>query len=439
MSMLPIYKVGDPMLDRLPKAALRAIQSERLRTIVRYCFDNTEFWRRKFDEAGLAPSDVRGIEDLRRIPFCTKAELQADQAAHPPFGSYVGSDRTQWCKVFSTSGTTGKPLRRIVSRADWQKILDRFTRISPVAPGDIVIVLGPVDDLFGATAGAEGLAHAGAIVVPAGRYDTRRKIELICELRPTVVTGTASYLMHVAEVAREMGVDLASLGIKGLSSVGEPGAAIPATRQRLAAVWGAFVGDGYGLTEILPLGGGCLHRTSTHIPDDLVITEIVDPKTGVALPTSEPGEVVFTNLICDTHPLLRYRTGDVARTAPDEICDCGFTGTILSNSIEGRVDDMVWFKGINLYPSVIENAIRSVEDVGEEFEILIEGDYNPRMTVRVELPAGREANDALRDAIKKTIRTSTGFGAEIELLPPASLPRTDGRKKARRVRDIRNR
>jgi phenylacetate-CoA ligase len=221
--------------------------------------------------------------------------------------------------------------------------------------------------------------------------------------------------------------------------VGEPGAAIPATRRRLAEAWGAFVGDGYGLTEILPLGSGCVHRTSTHIPDDLVITEIIDLTTGKAATDGEPGEIVLTNLICDTHPLLRFRTGDIARRAAVDACECGFSGTLLANSIEGRADDMIWFKGVNLYPSAIEEAVRSVEGVGGEFEIVIEGDGNPRMTLRVEHADGVQPDAALSGRLKESMRAKIGLSAEIELLPPASLPRTDGRKKARRLRDLRNR
>lgn len=432
----PPYYTGDARFDRMPKHALRAVQAERLKSLVAYIYEATPFWRRKLDEAGVDPRSVTSVDDLTRLPFCDKKELLADQAAHPPFGSYVGTPQNQWYRIFSTSGTTGTPLKRVVSRADWKRVLDRFLRISPVGPGDIVAILGPLDDLFGATAGAEGLAHAGALVLPLSRYDTRKKIELMVQYRPVAVSGTASYLMHMAEVAREMGVDLTSLGIKGLNSVGEPGAAIPATRERLAKGWGAFVGDGYGLTEILPLGNSCLHHSGTHIPDDLVITEIVDPATGLQCQPGEPGEIVFTNLICDTHPLLRYRTGDIARIEPGECCKCGFTGTVLARSIEGRVDDMIWFKGINLYPAVIEQAVRSVPQAGDEFEIVIEGAGNPVMRVRVETD---RAEEATKTAITLAIRKAAGLGVQVELIEPGTLSRADGRTKARRVRDLRGR
>src|SRR5262249_4295037 len=161
-----------------------------------------------------------------RIPFCTKEELQADQRVHSPFGSYLATDTKRLVRFTTTSGTTGRPLRRVFSARDWGYVLDRLQRSSPVGPGDIVMTLGPVDGLMGPTASAEAHARAGAMVVLAGLFDSVAKVRLIAELRPTIVSGAASYLLHLIDVARSEGVELASLGIRTVISVGEPGAAI---------------------------------------------------------------------------------------------------------------------------------------------------------------------------------------------------------------------
>ena len=386
MAMLPDYAVLDLKLERLPIDALRALQSERLCAMVRYVYEETPFWRRKFDEAGLTPDDVRGLEDLTKIPFCTKSELQADQAAHPPFGSYVGTPRSKWVKFFATSGTTGKPLRRVFSARDWNCVLDRFQRNPHVGPGDVCVTLWPIDGLMGPTAGAEHTERAGAMVVLAGMFDSKTKVQLIRDLRPAVVIGTASYLLHLNELAAEMQVDLRALGIRTVLSVGEPGGAVEATRQRLTDGWGAFVNDGYGLTELFPLGGGCRYSRSLHIASDLVITEIVEPDTGRPLPPEEPGEVVYTNLVSDTQPLLRFRSRDIARMAVQEPCQCGFSGVRLRDSIEGRVDDMIWVRGVNVFPSAIEGVVRGFEHLTSEYRIVVGGsDASPTLTVPVEV------------------------------------------------------
>jgi phenylacetate-CoA ligase len=440
MGHLPDYAVLDSKLERLPRPMLRELQSRRLRAMVGYVHEETPFWRRKLHAAGLTPDDIRGPEDLPRLPFCTREELQADQAAHPPFGSYVGSDPSRWVKYMATSGTTGVPLQRVFSARDWGYVLDRFQRNPVVGPGDVVVILGPVDALMGPTAASEGMARAGALVVQAGLYDTKSKVQLIRDLRPTVVSGTASYLLHLLEVAAELGVGLRELGIRAISSVGEPGAAVPATRKRLGEGWGAFVNDGYGLTEIFPLGGGCLHSTALHIPDDLVVTEIVEPESGRPLPPGVPGEVVYTNLIGDTQPLLRYRSRDIARLAPEEPCACGFTGTRLSDSIEGRVDDMLWFRGANVFPSAVEAVVRGFPELSHEYRIVVEGDRAlPTLTVRVE--AQRELapseRSALEGRVAEALAAAIRVRPRLELCPPGTLPRAEARGKMRRVLDRR--
>jgi len=439
---LPEYPILDPKLDRMPRPLLRELQATRLRAMARYVYEETPFWRRKFDEAGITPDDIKGLDDLPRIPFCTKEELQNDQAEHPPFGSYAASHPSRWVRYMATSGTTGAPLRRVFSRRDWGYTLDRFQR-SPVAgPGDIVMILGPIDGMMGPTASSESMACAGAMVVQAGLYDTKTKVGLIRDLRPTVVSGTASYLLYLLEVAAEMGVNFRECGIQAISSVGEPGAAVPATRQRLTEGWGAFVNDGYGLTEIFPLGGGCLHSTSIHLSDDMVLTEVIDPETGQVVPRGEPGELVYTNLVGDTQPLLRYRSRDIARLASEEPCACGHTGTRLLNSIEGRVDDMIWYRGANVFPSAIEAVVRGFTELSHEFQIAIEGDHAlPTMIVRVETRRQLPQSDltGLERKVYETLAVALRLHPKLHVLPPGSLPRPDGGAKVRRVIDNRKR
>jgi phenylacetate-CoA ligase len=438
MSQLPVYLVLDPKLARLPRTALEKLQASRLVTMARYLYEETPLWRRKFDVVGLGPADIRGLEDLRRIPFCTKEELQKDQAANPPFGSYTASHSSRWVKQATTSGTTGVPLQRILSARDWGYILDRFQRNPTAGPGDTVVMLGPVDGLMGPMAICEYLARVGALVVHAGLSDARSKVRLLQSVRPTMVSGTPSFLLHMLEVAGEMGVELRKLGIRSIAAAGEPGGAVPATRQRLTKGWGASLHDGYGLTELFPLGGSCALSPALHIASDLVITEIVHPESGEPVPPGQPGEAVYTNLVGDTQALLRYRSRDIARLATDEACACGFTGTRLANSIEGRVDDMIWFRGVNVFPSAVEAVVRSFDELGDQYQIVVEGDRTlPTMTIRVEMASTASTSIDVQHRVREALRGTLRVRPDVELLPPGALPRIDAHRKSRRVVDRR--
>jgi ABC-type Fe3+/spermidine/putrescine transport system ATPase subunit/phenylacetate-coenzyme A ligase PaaK-like adenylate-forming protein len=432
---LPDYLILDPALERMPADELRRLQSDRLRRMVEYVYEATPFWRTKLDAARVKPSDVGGLEDLARLPFVTRAELEADQAAHPPFGSYLAVDSRRLWRFMATSGTTGRPLRRVFSRRDWEYVLDRFERRARVEPGDVSVVLGPIDGLLGPMAGAEAAARAGALVVLAGLADSRGKVALVRDLRPTTVTGSASYLLHLAEIARESGVDLPALGIRTVVSVGEPGAAVPATRLRIAEAWGAAVVDGYGLTELFPLASGCPDSTALHIASDFVITEIVHPETGAPVAPGEPGEVVYTNLVGETQPLLRYRTRDIARLAVDGPCTCGFTGARLAQSIEGRADDMIWYRGANLFPSAIEAIVRTFPELGDEYEIVLtRAGALPDLAVRVEKRDGHAGSpEDVARRVGEALAAALRLQCRLEVLPYGSLTRADAQAKRRRV------
>ena len=300
------------------------------------------------------------------------------------------------------------------------------------------MILGPSDGLIGPTLATATAQRLGALVVHAGRYDSKTKIGMILELKPTVVSGTASYLLHLLDVASAMDVDLRDAHVRALASVGEPGAAVAASRQRLAEGWGAQVRDGFGLTEVFPLGGSCAHSTALHIASDMALVETIDPQTGERLAAGELGELVVSNLIGDTQPLLRYRTRDLVRFAVEPACQCGFTGTRLEGGILGRIDDMIWIRGANVFPLAIENAVRQFRELSSEYQVVVEGDTLPRLTVRAEplspdLVDSSELQNQLRSAIKVAIQ----INARVELVPPGTLPRSDDKAKPRRVLDLR--
>jgi phenylacetate-CoA ligase len=435
---LPAYDTRDPALSMLPREQLTALQDERLRTIVAYVHETSPFWRRKLSEAGVAPADIQSVADLPALPFTTRAELDAEQAAHPPFGEYTCSPRTEWMGLYTTSGTSGRKLKRVVSRRDWRLMIDRFYRAPAPPPGEMFMLLGPVDGVLGATVGVEAARERGSIPILAGLWDTRTKVEAIAELRPGVIAGAASYIMHLAEVAREMGVDLASCGLRGVTSFGEPGAGVEATQAVIARNFGVEeIIDGYGLTEVWPLGGNCPQSPALHIPDDLVAIECVDPDTMAPLAEGETGEIVFTTLVGDTQPLLRYRSRDIGRLTFSSPCACGQTVTRIAR-IEGRTDDMIWYRGVNFFPSAVENIVRRDSDLSPEYRIVL--DDGPRglpvVTVQVEALGEGERPELLRERVRGALRGGLGVNPEVELLALGSLPRLE-QAKAKRVLDRR--
>jgi phenylacetate-CoA ligase len=432
---LPDYRADDPSVTTLPRDELGRLQDERLRAIVAYVHATSGFWRRKLDEAGVAPADVQGVRDLPRIPLTTRAELDAEQAASPPFGDYTCSPRDTWTGVFTTSGTSGRKLKRVVSRRDFQLMLDPFKRAPPPPPGELFMLLGPVDSLLGPTVGVEAARMRGSVPVLAGLWDTRTKVQAIADLRPGVIAGAASYIVHLSEVAEEMGIDLASCGLRSVTSFGEPGAAVEATQATIGRRFGVEdIIDGYGLTEVWPLGANCPFSRALHIPDDIVAVECIDPDTGEPLPEGASGEIVLTTLVGDTHPLLRYRTRDIGRLTFSTPCECGSTFTRIAR-IEGRTDDMIWYRGANFFPSAVEDIVRRQEGLSPEYRIVL--DEGPRglpvVTIQVEAQA---PGDSLRDRVRDRLRGGLGVNPQVEVLPLGSLPRTEG-VKAKRVLDRR--
>jgi phenylacetate-CoA ligase len=425
---LPDYRTDDPALKCLPRDELRALQDERLRAVVAYARETSGFWRGRLADAG----EVHGVADLDRLPLTTRAELGAEQAEHAPFGDYTCSPRETWMGIFTTSGTSGRKLKRVVSWRDWRLMIGLLHRNPAPPPGEIFMLLGPIDGLLGPTVGVEAARLRGSIPVLAGMWDTRTKVQAIAELRPGVIAGAASYIVHLSEVAAEMGVDLSACGLRAVTSFGEPGAAIEATHATIGQRFGVEqIVDGYGLTEVWPLGGNCPQSRALHIPEDVVAVECIDPDSGAPVAEGEAGEIVLTTLVGDTHPLLRYRTRDVGRLIVGEPCACGSTFARIER-IEGRTDDMIWYRGANFFPSAVEEIVRRQEGLSPEYRIVL--DDGPRglpvVTIQVEGDARLSAR------VRESLRGGLGVNPELEMLAPGTLPRAE-QGKAKRVLDRR--
>jgi phenylacetate-CoA ligase len=440
--MLPEYACCPPRFDYMTLDQRQELQCERLRAQVRHVYENAPFWRKKLDDAGVTAEHIKGLDDLRKIPFTTKQELQDDQEKNPPYGSYLSVHPSKLHQFFATSGTTGKPLNRTMSRRDWDLYTGRLAVYTPLNPGEIVAVLGPTDGLMGPSAGAAARMLTGAMVVRLGRYSTAEKINLIHQLKPTLVSSTGSFVLSLADQGRELGMSFSDMNsVRILESVGEPAATIPATRERIKSAWGATeVFDRYGSTEMCVLGRSCRGSTQLHAWDDYVIVEVVEIGGDRVLGPGEKGELVYTNIFGETQPILRYRSNDVGRLADFGPCPgCGATCTRIVNGVECRADDMIWYKGINIFPSAIENVVRGFPELANEYEIVLdEKESTQTLTVRCEAKPEipRSAYGGLAAEVASKVQDAIeGVHPAIELLPEGVLPRTEG--KAKRVRDHR--
>jgi phenylacetate-CoA ligase len=362
--------------------------------------------------------------ELRELPFTTKSELSQDQAAHPPFGTNLTYPIEQYVRLHQTSGTTGHPLRFLDTRESWdwwRECWQSVYRAAGVTARDRIFFafsFGPFVGFWSAFAGAERL---GALCLTGGAMTTTERVAAIVATEATVLMSTPTYALRLAEAAREEGIDLARSALRVSIHAGEPGASIPATRDRIEKELGVEAFDHTGATEVGAYGFSCSARDGVHVNESEFIVEVVD-SAGEARDQGE-GELVLTNLGRWGTPIIRYRTGDRVQ-AVRGACSCGRTLVKLAGGIAGRVDDMVTVRGVNVFPSAIEAIVRRFEAVGEYRVELA------RVREMDELRCIIEAPPEVADRVGIAIHRELGIRCLVESVSPGTLPRFE--MKARR-------
>jgi phenylacetate-CoA ligase len=366
----------------------------------------------------------KAVRELHDIPFTTKAELSDDQATHPPFGSNLTYPIERYVRLHQTSGTTGRPLRVLDTseswewwRACWQPIF----RAAGVTAQDRIFFafsFGPFVGFWSAFAGAERL---GALCLTGGAMSTIERVAAIVATEATVLMCTPTYALRLAEAAREEGIELARSSLRVSIHAGEPGASIPATRDRIEKLLGVEAFDHTGATEVGAHGFSCSARDGVHINEAEFIAEVLDARTGAARDEGE-GELVLTNLGRWGMPAIRYRTGDRV-TAVRGACSCGRTLVKLAGGMAGRVDDMVTVRGVNVFPSAIEAIVRRFGEVGEyRLELA-------RVREMDELRCTVEAPVDLGALVAAAIHRELGIRCEVTTVAPGTLPRFEMKAK----------
>ncbi len=435
-----------PHRETMPVAEREAAILTRIQQVMAYAYASAPFYRRKWDEAGIHPQAIRSLEDFERVPPITKQELRDAQAGHPPFGDYLCVPESEVVHVHGTSGTTGRPTAFGISRADWDAIANAHARVMwgmGIRPSDTVFI-GSFFSLYmgswGVLIGAERL---GARVFPFGAGSpgqTARAVGWLKETRPTVFYGTPSYALHVAGVAAEQGVDPRAFRLRILFFSGEPGASIPSIRSRIEALYGGRVFDSGSMAEMSPWMhlGESTARSGMLCWQDIVYTEVVDPKTFARVPYGSEGTPVYTHLERRSQPMIRLLSGDLTRWINGPSA-CGRTYPILPKGIYGRIDDQFTVRGENILPSAIDDVVSGLPHYGGEHRIVVSRDRAmDELTVQVEYDGtlGGDGVDGLRRRAQAELQRVLGVSVKVALVPPGTLERTEF--KARRVIDSRD-
>jgi phenylacetate-CoA ligase len=435
-----------PSLDCASRDELRAIQDAKLAALTPFLYENSAFYRRRFDRLGLLPTDLRTVDDLAKWPVVDKTEMMEDLSAAPPFGSYTTHDDALWAArgwmMFSSSGSTGMPRVFRYSQLDrelWAWANARALHAFGIRPGDSMLVCAGYGPHVFAWGVQFALAKMGVACIPGGGMTGEARATLVDRFKPTVVTSTPSYALHLGRVMAERGLDPAASSVRTVLVGGEPAAGIEGTRRRLEELWNARLVEFYGCTEVSPHCGGYSCPASdqgpgpvtAHLMEDAQIWELVDAETRQPVSEGARGLTVCTSLNSESSPQLRFLVGDYA-TFTSAGCACGRTHLRAVGAFGGRADELINLRGVKMYPVQLEAAVRAVPGIGDEYEIVLAttADGLDVMTVRVE-----HADAASAAQVAREIRTRCEVRCDVEVLAPGTLPKTEF--KARRVRDTR--
>ena len=390
------------------------------------------FYAGKLTGTGLLEGMASLAEFSARCPFTTKADLVADQLAHPPFGTNLTYPLERYTRCHQTSGSTGNPLRWLDTPESWAWMLDNWETVHRQAgttAADRIFFAFSFGPFLGFWTAFESAQRLGCMVLAGGGMNSVARLRAILDLRATMLCCTPTYAIHLAEIAAKEGIDLRGSQVRTLSVAGEPGGSIPATRARLQELWpGARVYDHHGMTEVGPVSYECPVRPGVlHIIERGFIAEIVSPVSGQPVSPGERGELVLTNLGRLGSPLLRYRTGDwvqAAHSSPAPAgCACGSPDLALEGGILDRVDDMVVVRGVNVYPGAIEEIIRRVGGVAEYQVRVGQRQALAELTVIIEPAAEMQAGADLAQRLARAFETGLALRVPVVVVAIGSLPR----------------
>lgn len=425
-------------IETAPREEIAALQCYRLIRMVRRVYENVPFYRKKLDEMGIQPGDIRTLDDLRRLPFTYKQDLRDNY----PYGLFA-VPRAQLARIHASSGTTGKQTVVGYTHNDlkiWGEITARALSAAGVTAEDFVHISYGYGLFTGGLGLHEGATTLGASVIPVSTGNTKRQIQIMQDFGSNCLCCTPSYAMHIAETMQQMGVDPSSLKLRAGIFGAEPWT--EAMRRRIEEMMRIKAYDIYGMSELMGPGVAyeCSAQDGMHINEDHFIVEVIDPETGEPVPDGEKGELVFTCISKEALPLIRYRTRDISAVTREK-CSCGRTFLRMKKP-QGRTDDMLIIRGVNVFPSQVESVLLGFDFVTPNYQITVsrEGALDS-VRIDVEMAEG-VAFDTVREVesrarmLRSAIEQVLNIAATVRLVPPGTLERSEG--KARHVVDTRN-
>ena len=430
-----------PELEKISRRDLRTLQLKRLQKTVRHAYKNVAAVREKFDAAGVKPADLKTLKDIAKFPFARKTDLRDNY----PFGLFaVPQDKVM--RIHGSSGTTGKPTIVGYSKKDmkvWSSLMARSLVAAGVKPGDVLQNSIGYGLFTGGLGFHDGAHELGCTVVPLSGGNTERQIMMLQDMQSDVLISTPSYALNIADVAEAKGIDLKKARVRVALCGAE--AATDALRAEAGRRLGLTMIDHYGLSEVMGPGvaAECLEAAldpnsvgGLHLWEDHFYFEIINPQTGEVLPDGETGELVITTLSKEALPMVRYRSGDITHILPGK-CVCGRSHRRMARA-KGRSDDMLVIRGVNVYPSAVEEALIGLPGVAPHYQLVLRnGKSMAEVDVEVEaLPAVKKSDYAkLTKSISSQLKLATGVSFKVIVCAPKKLPRSEG--KAVRVRDLR--
>lgn len=431
--------IWNKQYETMNREDLHNLQASRLQQTVSNIYQNVPFYQELFEQHGVKPQDIKNAEDVQKLPFTTKTALRD----HYPFNMFAVPMK-KVVRLHASSGTTGKPTVVGYTRQDidtWAELVARMVSAAGVSEEDVAQVSFGYGLFTGAFGLHYGLEKVGATVVPSSTGNTEKQIMLMQDFGTTALIGTPTYALHIAEVARGMGIDPRSLGVK--TGLFGSEAWTESMREEIERVWGLFATDNYGLSEIIGPGvaGECRERKGMHISEDHFLVEVINPETGEPVPDGQEGELVITSLTKEALPIIRYRTRDIT-VKTSEPCACGRTHARI-RKVSGRTDDMLIVSGVNVFPSQIEDVLLKIAGVAPHYQIIVtKKGYLDALEVQVEMTEDAFTGnwrdlEELERKVKSRLLAVLSIGPKVKLLEPRSLERSVG--KAKRVIDLRAR
>lgn len=424
-------------IETMNRKELEALQLERLKWTVDYCYKNVPFYTKKLDEAGVTADKIKSLSDLKYIPPTTKTDLRDNY----PFGLFAKPMR-EIVRIHASSGTTGKPTVVGYTKHDldiWSDCVARIAMAAGATADDIVQISFGYGMFTGALGLHYGLEKIGATVIPNSSGNTEKALMFMRDFKTTALVATPSYALYMAETAKELSFPMSDYHLR-LGLLGSEGCT-PEMRNEIEKAWGLFSTDNYGMSELMGPGvsGECEERDGLHFCEDYFLPEIVNPDTLEPLGEGEDGELLVTTLTKEGIPLLRYRTKDITRLNYQP-CKCGRT-SVRMDKVKGRSDDMLKIRGVNVFPSQIESVLVGTEKIGPHYQLVVRREgFADTLEVKVELIDGSVLDkyqeiEKLHNLIKHNLQTVLGIQCKVSLVEPKSLERFVG--KANRILDLR--